>query len=103
MSNQSELRDAMLRMRQRREAAGVSEGAGSPITVDTFRLIFSGLELDINKVRVAKRGVEKTARLAIAQGHDPAFVAGGMFLDGLGVGILIGEVRATSGPARENG
>lgn len=94
MSNGGELKDAMLRMRQRQEAAGVWEGAGSPVSVDTFRLIFSGLDLDINEVRVAKSAVEENTRLAIEEGHDPTFVAGGMFLDGLGVGILIGEARA---------
>jgi hypothetical protein len=95
-----ELKDAMLRMHQRHDAAGVSEGAGSPVSVDTFLLIFSGLELDLNEVRVAKRGVEENTRLAIEAGHDPAFVAGGMFLDGLGVGILVGEARANRGRAR---
>jgi hypothetical protein len=97
VSNQGELRDAMFRMRLRQEAAGVSEGAGSPVTVNTFRLIFSGLDLDMNEVWVAKRGVEEAARLAIAEGHAPAFIAGGMFLEGLGVGILIGEARAKRG------
>jgi hypothetical protein len=94
VSDGGELKDAMLRMRQRQEAAGVGEGAGSPVSVDAFRLIFSGLDLDIDEVRVAKGAVEENTRLAIEEGLDPAFVAGGMFLDGLGVGILIGEARA---------
>jgi hypothetical protein len=91
-----EIRDAMQRMRRRQDAVvGVNaEGKpGSPVTKETFRQIFSGLDLDLEEVQVAKEAIEKAARLALDQGEEPGFVAGGMFLDGLGIGLLLAEAR----------
>ena len=91
-----EISDAMHRMRQRQKAAGINTTGepGSAVSEETFRLIFSGLDLDIEETQRAKEGNEEAARTALEEGEDPGFVAAGMFLDGLGIGLLIGEARA---------
>jgi hypothetical protein len=96
-----EIAEAAVRMRKRQRSAGLTEQPGSAITEKSFRLIFSGMDLDIEEVKLVKEQVEEATRLAIEADHEPSFVAAGMFLDGLGIGLMIADARMSKDLADE--
>jgi hypothetical protein len=98
--NEGEIRAAMERMRERKEAVGLS--AENPAVEGTLKdaaeligRIFSGLDLEPLELLEQGENVRESSWMAVLLGvAPPGQIAAACWLDGLGVGLLIAERRA---------
>lgn len=87
--------DAIRLYDERKDAVGV--GLHGVHGEDTVRLVFSGLDLDLDEL-ISLRPVLLTAPIsAINRGANIAGVIEGMWVDGLATGLLLARLREDCG------
>lgn len=89
-----EIREAMVRMEERKIAAGIGGSFGQVCEEDITRATFSGLDLDVDEIYELQPLVAASFMGAVLQGLDPGLAAAGLYWDGIATGLLIAEQRA---------
>lgn len=94
-----EIRDALARMREREQAAGLAGEQAIEDAEGTIRLLFSGFDLDMgsDEFREVLTEYAGIAAAALTDGADPVMVGVTHFADGFLLGLLVAEARQREG------